>query len=139
MSRYLVDRIEAAPNIEVVTGVSLTEVCGAGHLEGVMVKSDEGAPRRVDAAALFVFIGVSPRTEQFADFVALDPKGFVLTGDEVPRKTWNLDRDPLMFETSVPGVFAAGDVRSGANRRIAAAVGEGSATIYSVHQYLRSV
>jgi thioredoxin reductase (NADPH) len=91
--------------------------------------------------ALFIFIGVAPHTESFSGFVELDSKGFILTGPDLPRAkvAWPLERDPLMFETSVPGVFAAGDVRSGANRRIAAAVGEGSAAIYSVHRYLQTV
>ena len=76
----------------------------------------------------------------FAGFVELDDKGFILTGPDLRgTRAWTLERDPLMFETSVPGVFAAGDVRAGANRRIAAAVGEGSAAIFSVHQYLRTV
>jgi thioredoxin reductase (NADPH) len=140
MSRYLVDRIEATANIHVEPGVELTEACGNGHLQKVVLKSvADGASRSLDVAALFVFIGVSPRTERFAGFVELDPKGFILTGAEVPRASWALERDPLMFETSVPGVFAAGDVRSGANRRIASAVGEGSAAIYSVHRYLQTV
>jgi len=142
MSRYLVDRIEATTNIRVVTGVELTEVCGNGHLEKVALREiASGTPSGLDVAALFVFIGVAPRTEPFAGFVELDAKGFILTGPDLPRgsRSWPLERDPLMFETSVPGVFAAGDVRSGANRRIAAAVGEGSATIYSVHRYLRTV
>ena len=95
----------------------------------------------MDVAALFVFIGVAPRTEQFAGFVELDEKGFIVTGPDLSRRkmAWPLERDPLMFETSVPGVFAAGDVRSGSNRRIAAAVGEGSAAIHSVHRYLQTV
>ena len=82
-----------------------------------------------------------PRTEAFCSLVATDEQGFILTGAEARAagKGWELDRDPLMFETSVPGIFAAGDVRANANRRIAAAVGEGSAAIFSVHQYLRSV
>jgi len=142
MSRYLVDRIEATSNIHVQTGVEVVEACGQGHLERLILReADNGATRPLDAAALFVFIGVAPRTEGFAGFLELDTKGFILTGADVPRdrKVWTLERDPLMFETSVPGVFAAGDVRSGANRRIAAAVGEGSAAIYSVHEYLRTV
>jgi thioredoxin reductase (NADPH) len=139
MSRYLVDRIEATPNIRVMTGHELTEACGSRHLEKVVVRPKDGSPCTLDLSALFVFIGVRPHTERFAEFVAVDPKGFVLTGADVPRGKFPLERDPLMFETSVPGVFAAGDVRSGANRRIAAAVGEGSATIYSVQQYLRTV
>jgi len=142
MSRYLVDRIEATDNIHVLTGVELAEACGNGHLERVVLRDGvTGECRGLETAALFVFIGVAPRTEAFAGFVEMDAKGFILTGPDVPRRGsgWPLERDPLMFETSVPGVFAAGDVRSGANRRIAAAVGEGSAAIYSVHRYLQTV
>ena len=142
MSRYLADRIEATPNIEVISGVELDEVQGNGHLERVVLRDiDGGATRTLEAAALFVFIGVSPRTEAFRGFLEMDDKGFILTGPDLPRdrRAWPLERDPLMFETSVPGVFAAGDVRSGANRRIAAAVGEGSAAIFSVQRYLQTV
>lgn len=142
MSRYLVDRIEATDNIKVIHRVELTEVCGDGHLERVAMRHlDTGEARPLDVGALIVFIGAAPRTETFAGFVELDEKGFILTGLDLPRerRTWPLERDPLMFETSVPGVFAAGDVRSGANRRIASAVGEGSAAIHSVHKYLQTV
>ena len=141
MSRYLVDRVEATANIEVLTRVVLSEVRGDGHLQQVVVCDGIGERRELDVTALFVFIGVAPRTERFAGFVELDEKGFILTGPDVSRRTgaWPLERDPLMFETSVPGVFAAGDVRSGANRRVAAAVGEGSAAIHSVHRYLMTV
>ena len=142
MSRYLVDRVETTPNIRVINGVQVTQACGDGHLDQIVIQG--GAPedaRTLDVAAMFVYIGVSPRTERFAGFLELDAKGFIITGLDLPRgkRTWPLERDPLMFETSVPGVFAAGDVRSGANRRIAAAVGEGSAAIYSVHRYLLTV
>jgi thioredoxin reductase (NADPH) len=142
MSRYLVDRIEATGNIRVLTRVELTEACGGDHLERVFVRNlDSGESSALELAALFVFIGVAPRSEGFAGFVELDPHGFILTGADLPRTKieWPLERDPMMFETSIPGVFAAGDVRSGANRRIAAAVGEGSATIHSVHRYLQTV
>jgi len=142
MSRYLIDRIEATQNIHVLAGTELTEACGNGHLRQIQVRDvNTGMGRALDVAALFVFIGVSPRTEQFASFVALDEKGFILTGLDLKRRevAWPLERDPLLFETSIPGVFAAGDVRSGANRRVAAAVGEGSAAIHSVHRYLQTV
>jgi thioredoxin reductase (NADPH) len=142
MSRYLADRIEATPNIQVLTDVELTAASGNGRLECVALRNvATGAPQALNVAALFVFIGVAPRTEQFAGFVTLDAKGFIVTGLDLPRdnRAWPLERDPLMFETSVPGVFAAGDVRSGANRRIAAAVGEGSAAIFSVQRYLMTV
>ncbi|HUF25159.1 MAG TPA: FAD-dependent oxidoreductase [Vicinamibacterales bacterium] len=142
MSQYLIDRIDAAPNIRVLTRVELAAVAGNGHLEQVDVRhAESGAAESLGAAALFIFIGVAPRTEAFAGFVQTDDKGFVITGPDLRHagRGWALDRDPLMFETSVPGVFAAGDVRAGANRRIAAAVGEGSAAIFSVHQYLKTV
>ncbi len=142
MSQYLVDRIKATENIDVLGGTEITAVHGTGHLERLDVRNaDTGEPRSLEGNALFIFIGVSPRTEAFASVIATDPKGFILTGTDARAavSTWGLDRDPLMFETSVPGVFAAGDVRANANRRIAAAVGEGSAAIFSVHQYLRSV
>jgi len=142
MSSYLVERIKTTDNIRVVNCAELVEVCGNGHLSQVAWRdSRSGEASRLDVGAMFVFIGVSPRTEKFAGFVRLDEKGFIVTGPDLPRplQDWPLERDPLMFETSVPGVFAAGDVRSGANRRIAAAVGEGSAAIYSVHRYLQTV
>ena len=105
---------------------------------------ETGERRTIPAAAMFVFIGVKPHAEAFANAIALDEGGFVLTGSDLPQEQgrprgWTLERPPLMFETSMPGVFAAGDVRSGANRRVAAAVGEGSATIHSVQRYLRTV
>jgi thioredoxin reductase (NADPH) len=132
MSRYLVDRIEQARNIRVLTCAQVTEACGEHRLTRVMLRDGSAPePHALDATAMFIFIGVAPHTENFAGFVERDEKGFILTGPDLPRgtRTWPLERDPLMFETSVPGVFAAGDVRSGANRRIAAAVGEGSAAI----------
>jgi len=124
-----------------MTGVELSAVCGNGHVERIDVTHIGGAAESLPAAAVFIFIGVAPRTAAFAKFVQTDEKGFIITGPDVRQagRGWTLDRDPLMFETSVPGVFAVGDVRAGANRRIAAAVGEGSAAIFSVHQYLRTV
>ena len=141
MSQYLIDRISVTSNIRVVTGAELSAVCGNGHVERIDLRYVSGAAESLPAAAVFIFIGVAPRTGAFANFVRTDEKGFIITGPDVRQagRGWALDRDPLMFETSVPGVFAVGDVRSGANRRIAAAVGEGSAAIFSVHQYLRTV
>lgn len=141
MSQYLIDRIAVTSNIRVMTGAELSAVCGNGHVERIDVKHVGGAAESLPAAAVFIFIGVAPRTVAFATFVQTDEKGFIITGPDVRQagRGWALDRDPLMFETSVPGVFAVGDVRAGANRRIAAAVGEGSAAIFSVHQYLRTV
>jgi thioredoxin reductase (NADPH) len=145
MSAYLAARIETAGNIRVVTGVEVAEACGNGALEHVVLRDVAGgATRRLDAAAMFVFIGTAPHTDAFAGVLERDEKGFILTGPELPRvagrpRGWTLDRDPLMFETNVPGIFAAGDVRAAANRRVAAAVGEGSAAIFSVQRYLRTV
>jgi thioredoxin reductase (NADPH) len=145
MSRYLVDRIRANPNIEVLTGVEVDEVCGSKGLESVIVRSVQSGERQnIPFSAMFVFIGVKPHTDAFNGVLERDEGGFLITGADLPKehgrpRGWTLERAPLMFETSIPGVFAAGDVRSGANRRVAAAVGEGSAAIYSVHQYLRTV
>jgi thioredoxin reductase (NADPH) len=145
MSRYLVERIEKTPNIEVINLVEVTSVSGEGKLEHVTIKHCEtGESRVIDASAMFIFIGVSPRSEMFADTLARDDKGFILTGEDLPRvsgrpRDWTLDRDPYLFETAIPGVFAVGDVRANANRRVAAAVGEGSAGIYLVHRYLSTV
>ncbi len=145
MSRYLVDRIDATANIEVVNGVEVSSVTGSGRLESVVVRTlGSGEETRFDAAAMFIFIGTAPHSGMVDGTLELDEKGFILTGPDIPRtvrgiRGWNLDRDPYMFETNVPGVFAAGDVRSGANRRVAAAVGEGSAAIYSVMRYLHTV
>ena len=145
MSSYLVERIRATPNIDVVYGVEVEEVQGDGSLESVIVKSaDSGERRTIPAAAMFLFIGVQPHTDAFGGVLERDEAGFVITGADLPRehgrpRGWPLEREPFMFETSIPGVFAAGDVRANANRRVAAAVGEGSAAIYSVHRYLRTV
>lgn len=145
MSQYLVDRIKATPNIKVISEVEVVEACGTDKLEGVIVRNIElGEQQKLEMAAMFIFIGVAPHAEMCKGFVFLDDKGFILTGTDLPKvggkpKTWQLDREPFLFETNVPGVFAVGDVRSGANRRVAAAVGEGSAGIYLVHQYLKTV
>ena len=141
MSNYLADRIASVGNIEVVGNSEIVGVHGQENLERIDVRNAEtGETRTLDANALFIFIGVAPRTEAFASLVATDEKGFILTGEDIRgcQKPWPLHREPLAFETNIPGIFAAGDVRANANRRIAAAVGEGSAAIFSVHQYLRS-
>jgi thioredoxin reductase (NADPH) len=145
MSNYLVDRIRAASNIEVVAGVEVDSVKGAQALEGVLVKMVKtNELKTIPASAMFIFIGVSPHAEAFAKVLDQDSAGFLLTGSDLPLehgrpRGWGLAREPFAFETNIPGVFAAGDVRATANRRVAAAVGEGSAAIYSVHRYLRTV
>lgn len=145
MSQYLIDRIATLPNITVMPRVTVTEALGQARLEAVTVRhEDSGETLTLSCSALFLFVGGAPRTELVAGFVQLDDRGFILTGPDLPRegarpRGWKLDRDPLLFETSVPGVFAAGDVRAGANRRVAAAVGEGSAAIFSIQRYLETV
>jgi thioredoxin reductase (NADPH) len=142
MSQYLVDRILATANIKVMTRTEVTSVGGDGHLERAVVRHvDTGLEEPIETSALFIFIGVAPRTDMVAGFVCLDDKGFIVTGPDLRRTnySWPLDRDPYLFETSVPGVFAVGDVRAAASRRVASAVGEGSAAIFSVHQYLQTV
>lgn len=145
MSNYLVERIRAAPNMEVVSGVEVDAVRGEKAVEAVVVKSvTTGETRAIPSSAMFIFIGVSPHADAFASVLDRDSAGFLLTGSDLPLehgrpRGWGLAREPFAFETNIPGVFAAGDVRSGANRRVAAAVGEGSAAIYSVHRYLRTV
>jgi thioredoxin reductase (NADPH) len=145
MSHYLADRIRAIPNIDVVNCVEVDHVTGNGSLDAVVVKhADSGEQQTIPCVAMFIFIGVRPHTEAFANILERDDAGFIITGADLPRehgrpRGWTLEREPFMFETNMPGVFAAGDVRSGANRRVAAAVGEGSAAIYSVHRYLRTV
>jgi thioredoxin reductase (NADPH) len=145
MSQYLVSRIETTPNIDVLSRYVVTAACGEGHLRQVVLRHvDAQEERRIDTAAMFIFIGSAPRSDMVAGLVARDEKGFILTGPDLPRGPhgipgWTLDRDPFLFETNVPGIFAAGDVRAGANRRVAAAVGEGSAAIHSIHRYLETV
>lgn len=144
MSRYLVDRIAETPNIEVLTNSRVTGIAGTGRLERVTVVNTSGERRDLSAAAMFIFIGTAPRTSLCEGVVMRDAQGFVLTGRDVMaegRKPagWTADRDPYLFETSVPGIFCAGDARLGSGKRVAAAVGEGSATVSMVHQYLQTV
>lgn len=145
MSEYLVDRIEDTSNISIIPEVEVVAVAGNQELEKVTIRNIKtGVEKVLDMAAMFIFIGSQPHSEMAEGFVARDTKGFILTGPDLPKTGnkvigWTLDRDPFLFETNVPGVFAVGDVRSGANRRVAAAVGEGSASIYMVHRYLTTV
>jgi thioredoxin reductase (NADPH) len=145
MSRYLIDRIASSPNIEIVSGIEVSAVSGTGRLETVTLRNcGDGAERELPAAALFIFIGAQPRTESVSGLVALDEKGYVLTGPDLPRdgarpRGWTLEREPFFFETNVPGIFAVGDVRAGSGKRVAAAVGEGSAAVSMVHRFLETV
>ena len=145
MSQYLVDRITETKNIDILAGTVVSSVRGSGRLEAIAVApAAGGAPRELAADAMFVFIGSAPRTHMVANLVEHDAQGFVLTGRDLLvdgrwPKSWTASRDPFLFETSVPGVFAAGDARQGSSKRVASAVGEGSATVSMVHQYLQTV
>jgi thioredoxin reductase (NADPH) len=139
MSRYLIDRIMALSNIEVLVQTCVAELVGENELVGVTVEHKHTGERRtIDVAALFIFIGADAPTAWLADTLALDEKGFISTGLSVKTApAWQgAARDPFLFEASLPGVFAVGDVRSQAIRRTASAVGEGSMAVRLCHTYL---
>jgi thioredoxin reductase (NADPH) len=140
MSRYLVDRIEGHKRIDVRTSTKITGLDGGQTLTAVRVAGADG-DATLSCVALFSFIGADPASEWLSGCAALDERGFVLTdrslADEHLVGRWDpLGRRPLPFETSHPGLFAVGDIRSGSTKRVAAAVGEGSAAVRSVHDYL---
>jgi thioredoxin reductase (NADPH) len=145
MSQYLIDQIKETPNIQLWTHASVAEVHGDTHLEEISVLcSDTSKVERVPASAMFIFIGALPRTDWLAGTVERDERGFLLTGpDAMPGgerpKGWALERDPFLLETSVPGIFAVGDVRHGSVKRVASGVGEGSVAVQFIHQYLSKV
>jgi thioredoxin reductase (NADPH) len=138
MSRYLVDRIERAPNVELLSCTDVRELVGDDTLRALVVEDlRTGERKTIEARALFVFIGVDPHTDWLGDSVALDEKGFILTGQNaVPRAERGLE--PSLLETSLPGVFAVGDVRSGSIKRVASAVGEGAMAVQLVHAHFRA-
>ena len=140
MSDYLIREIAAAPNVDVQFGVQVVDGTGTDHLESLVLEDRKTRVRRsVAADGLFVLVGSQPRAEWLGDGVARDRSGFILTGQDVlddPDARWPASRQPLPHETSLPGVFAAGDVRAGAVKRVASAVGEGAITIPLVHRYL---
>jgi thioredoxin reductase (NADPH) len=142
MSRYLADRIERDPSIDVLTHSEIRQLIGDGALEAVVVEDTQSGERRtLEARALFVFIGAEPNTEWLRDVIALDDGGYVLTGHDAAASAEleggnGAERSQLLLETSLQGVFAAGDVRSGSTQRVAAAVGDGAIAIRDVHQFL---
>ncbi len=144
MSHYLVERIEAIPNVSVILNAEVIEVKGGDRLEEITVRHhDSEMTETLPAAALFIFIGAQPHTEWLDGIVRRDGRGFLVTGanliqNEKRPTGWNLDRDPYLLETNVPGVFAVGDVRDGAVRRVANSVGEGSIVLYFIHQYMQN-
>ncbi|MEV6653151.1 FAD-dependent oxidoreductase [Streptomyces sp. NPDC051219] len=141
MSRYLTDQVERHPKIEVLLHTEVRQVLGDGVLQSLVLEDNfSGDSRELPARALFVFIGARPHTEWLKDMIALDAKGFVLTGADAravaDRQLWApLGRGPLMLETTLPGVFAAGDVRSGSVKRVASASGEGAIAVRLVHEH----
>ena len=145
MSQYLIDQIDATPNIDVWTYSTVEEIHGSQHLEALTIRNTAtGEVKQVPAAALFIFIGAMPHTEMVHGLVEVNSAGFIIVGSDLIRdgkrpKNWRLQRDPFLLETSVPGIFAAGDVRHNAVRRVASAVGEGAIAVSLVHQYLKTV
>jgi thioredoxin reductase (NADPH) len=141
MSRYLIDRIEAAANIEVISRVGVKAVGGDESLESITIERlDSGGGETLRGAAVFVFIGQSPRTEWVAGVLQRDPQGFIITGtDCTVTEGWTLERNRLPFEASAPGVFVAGDVRAGSTKRVASSTGEGAMAVRFVHEHLASL
>lgn len=143
MSQYLVDRIEAHPAIDVVLGAEITACHGDGRLERVTLRDNgTGASREVETHYVFVFIGAAPQTDWLGDLLARDDRGFLRTGPDLTEADlagWPLDRAPFLLESSVPGVFVAGDVRHESVKRVASAVGEGSVAVAFMHRHLASL
>lgn len=144
-SKYLVDALEQNPKIELMCDTDLIEVRGKNTLEQIIVKNTGTDSTQIfDAAAMFVFIGVRPQSQLVADLVKRSDRGYIFTGpdlivDKKPPSGWTLERDPFLLETSVPGIFAAGDVRFGTNHRVASAVGEGAIAFALMKEYLKAL
>jgi thioredoxin reductase (NADPH) len=145
-SQYLRDAQSANPKIERLFNVDVLEVRGSpGKLEEIVIQNNQtGEVKTLPGAAMFIFIGAIPNSDLVRDLVLCDDKGFILTGPDLLKggqrpPGWTLDRDPLILETSVPGIFAAGDVRLGTNHRVASATGEGGIAIAAIQEYLKTV
>ena len=145
MSSYLIDQITETGNIDLWTEGEISEVLGENQLESISVKfKNQETIKEQEAAALFIFIGAQAVTQWLPQEIEKDTKNFICTGTDLKinpefKKFWKLKRDPFLLETSIPGVFAAGDVRSGAMNRVASAVGEGAMSISMVHKYLAEI
>jgi len=145
MSQYLIEQIREVPNIRVETGSEVVEVHGDGHLESITIANSATDSLRTEStSALFIFIGAVPCTAWLRGLLPMDERGYLLTGALLPRdgdrpKGWKEERDPFIFESIIPGIFAAGDTRHSSIKRVASAVGEGSITVQMVHQYLGKV
>jgi thioredoxin reductase (NADPH) len=139
MSHYLIEQIGALENIEVRTGAqAIAAEAADGHLKSLRIRNADGGETVEQADACFVFIGALPRTDWLDGVVARDERGFILAGTDVRDHGWALSREPYVLETSVPGVFVAGDVRNRSIKRVASAVGEGSMAVSLIHEYLAS-
>jgi len=138
MSNYLIKRLQAAHNVTIHTETSVVELLGREELETVRCQHSGEPVRDYPVEHLFLFLGAAPNTAWLERCVALDDKGFVLTGPDVPAQRWTLPRNPYFLETSRPGIFAVGDVRSGSVKRVATAVGEGAAAVQALHAVLAS-
>jgi thioredoxin reductase (NADPH) len=136
MSSYLVSQVNATPGVHVRLGTEIVDGGGDGSLEHLVLRDRaDGSEETVNADGLFLMIGARPHTEWLPPAIGRDEQGFLLTGEDVRvDKTWPLARRPLLLETSMPGVFAAGDVRHGSVKRVASAVGEGSVAIQLLHE-----
>ncbi|HEX4382782.1 MAG TPA: NAD(P)/FAD-dependent oxidoreductase, partial [Myxococcales bacterium] len=141
MSRYLIDQLRAKPNIVVALRSEVRAIHGDDHLQAVeLLDRAAGNARKCECGGLFVFIGADAETAWLPPAIARDARGYVLTGEDlVKARRWSESRDPYLLETSVPGIFACGDVRAGPVKRVASAVGEGSMAIAFIHQYLQHV
>jgi thioredoxin reductase (NADPH) len=138
MSRYLIDQLRSKSNVSAALHTEVQSIHGTDRLGAVdLIDRRTGAVTRRDCGGLFVFIGADAETAWIPDAIARDARGYVLTGEDVVKAhRWSGQRDPLLLETSVPGIFACGDVRSSPVKRVASAVGEGSMAIAFVHQFL---
>jgi thioredoxin reductase (NADPH) len=140
MSDYLVQQIRSTPNIDVRLGTEVVGAKGDELLERLAIRDRaDNVVETIPAKLLFVLIGAMPHTDWLESAVQRDAKGFIVTGHDVDLETWPIGRKPMSFETSVPGIFAAGDVRLGSTKRVASAVGEGAGTVQNVHQYMEKV
>jgi thioredoxin reductase (NADPH) len=144
MSQYLVDQIRATKNIDLMLSTQVLEVRGERQIESVQLRTGTGELTELPVAAMFIFIGATAHTDMLDGLIERDTDGFILTGRDIFRggkkpRSWILDRDPFPMETSVPGIFAAGDVRHQSIKRVASAVGEGAVAVSLIHQYLKTV
>jgi len=145
MSQYLINQLKQTGNIQIEFNSSVVEAHGNDHLEAISVLcSTTNEVNKVAANSLFIMIGAAPNTSWLGDIIEHDERGFILSGPDLMRtgerpRGWQLDRDPALLETNVPGIFVVGDVRHGSVKRVASGVGEGAVAVSFIHQYLSKV